>query len=133
MNLRRALSDLARVIADEVERSPEFRKRVLGALGHMEKAKPAARELATSQAGRSKNRRAPAVLDPIEVAASGEETLRSVLITLTVEQLQDIISDFGMDPGRLVVKWKTPERIIDRIVEIAVARAQKGDAFRSER
>jgi hypothetical protein len=37
-----------------------------------------------------------------------------------------------MDPGKLVIKWKKAERIIDRIVEISMARAQKGDAFRSE-
>jgi hypothetical protein len=34
-----------------------------------------------------------------------------------------------MDPGKLVMKWKTPERIIDRIVEFSLARAVKGDVF----
>jgi hypothetical protein len=72
-----------------------------------------------------------AIFDPVEVAASGEEVLRSRLAALTVDQLQDIVSEYGMDPGRLVAKWKTPERIIDRIVELAIGRAQKGDAFRS--
>jgi hypothetical protein len=34
-----------------------------------------------------------------------------------------------MDPGKLVMKWKTPERIINRIVEFSPARAVKGDVF----
>ena len=28
------------------------------------------------------------------------------------------------------MKWKTWERVVDRIVEISANRAQKGDAFR---
>lgn len=34
-----------------------------------------------------------------------------------------------MDPGKLVMKWKTPQRIIDRIVEFSMARSVKGDVF----
>jgi Arm DNA-binding domain len=59
------------------------------------------------------------------VAADYCKTLRSMPVHL-------IVSDFGMDPGKLVSKWKTRTRIIDRIVEIALTRAQKGDAFRME-
>src|SRR5262245_28599939 len=136
MDLRKTLSNLVRVIADEAERSPEFRGKVLGALGYAEGVSPITqdrkRRLAPASGVRPKNRRAPSVLDPIEVAASGEEILRTRLAALSLDQLQDIVSDYGMDPGRLVAKWKTPERIIGRIVEIAMVRAQKGDAFRSE-
>jgi hypothetical protein len=46
----------------------------------------------------------------------------------SVDQLQDIVSEYGMDPGRVVAKWKSSERI----AETVVARAQKGNAFRSE-
>jgi len=133
MNLRRTLSDLARVVEDEAERSPEFRDKILGALGRNDGAGPTQRRVAriSNESGRPKNRRMAAIFDPVEVAASGEEVLRSRLAALTVDQLQDIVSEYGMDPGRLVAKWKTPERIIDRIVELAIGRAQKGDAFRS--
>jgi hypothetical protein len=134
MNLRRTLSDLVRVIADEADRSPEFMDKVLRALGQSEGADLPKRPTAIGPGlgGRPKNRRKGAIFDPVEVAASGEEVLRSRLVSLTLDQLQDIVAEYGMDPGRLVVKWKTPERIIDRIVEMAVARAQKGNAFRSE-
>ncbi len=131
MDLRKVLSSVARVIAEESEQNPEFRRRLLNTLGMQEEIRPSSREIMKDQTRRPKNRRRPSVLDPIDLAASGESALRSRLADLTTEQLQDIVSEFGMDPGRLVVKWKTPERIIDRIVELALARAQKGDAFRS--
>jgi hypothetical protein len=34
-----------------------------------------------------------------------------------------------MDQGKLVMKWKTRERIIDRIIEFSMSRAVKGDVF----
>jgi hypothetical protein len=37
-----------------------------------------------------------------------------------------------MDPGKLVMKWKGADRVVDRIVELAVARSKKGDAFRAD-
>jgi hypothetical protein len=58
--------------------------------------------------------------------------LRARLAGLSIEQLRDIVAEHGMDPGKLVIKWKSADRIIDGIVEMSMARAQKGDAFRSE-
>jgi hypothetical protein len=133
MNLRRTLSDLVRVVSDEAERNPEFKGKILGALGQDEASSAdhtAAKSAASGE--RPRNRRMAATLDPVELASLGEEALRARLSGLTVDQLQDIVSDYAMDPGRLVAKWKTPERIIDRIVELAVARAQKGNAFRAK-
>ena len=78
---------------------------------------------------RAVNRRAAAVLDPISLAREGEDVLRSKLDALTLEQLKDVVAEHGMDPGRLVMKWKTPDRVIDRIVEYSVVRAKKGEAF----
>jgi hypothetical protein len=138
VKVRKAIVNLLRVIADEVERNPDFERRVAAALGLEEQPKAHEQrgmqdELPEAPAGeRPKNRRPPPVLDPVEVARSGEDVLRTRLAALSIEQLKDIVADFGMDPGKLVIKWKTPDRIIDRIVEIAVPRAQKGDAFRSD-
>lgn len=69
------------------------------------------------------------MLDPIEVSIEGEHTLRTRLGELTVEQLKDIIADYGMDPGKLAMKWKDADRLIDRIVEYSIARAKKGNVF----
>jgi hypothetical protein len=132
MDLRKKLQSLARVIADEVARNPSFRDQLLQLFMS---AAPKTRHTNATSAGiqkRAKNRRAPAALDPIEVVASGVEVLRSRLAPLNIEQLQDIVAEYGMDPGKVVAKWRTPDRIIDRIVEIASVRAQKGDAFRRE-
>ncbi|MDE0403802.1 MAG: hypothetical protein OXI53_00610 [Nitrospira sp.] len=57
--------------------------------------------------------------------------LRAELALLTLDQLKDIVADYGMDREKLVMKWKTPNRVIDRIVEISISRAHKGDVFRS--
>jgi hypothetical protein len=135
MSLRKTLNDLARVVADEADRNPGFRDKILGALGQKNgsvSVGDAASKPTADASNKSKNRRTTPLFDPIELASVGESALRSRLAELTVDQLQDIVSSYGMDPGRLVTKWKTPERIIERIVELALARSQKGDAFRSD-
>ena len=51
---------------------------------------------------------------------------------LTLDQLRDIVAQYGMDPSKLVMKWKDPERVMDQIVELALTRSIKGDAFRND-
>jgi hypothetical protein len=135
VKLRKALTDFVRVVADEAERNSDFANRIAAALGWAGSGVAAhgdstARRAVASQ--RPMNRRPPPVLDPIEIARQGENTLRARLAGLSIEQLKDIVAEFGMDAGKLVTKWKTADRIIERIVEISMARAQKGDAFRAE-
>lgn len=133
MKMRKALLDLARVVADQAERDPTFADQIAAALGWTDK--PALGSVAvkrSADAARPRNRRPAAMLDPIELARNGEAALRSGLAPLTLEQLKDIVADYGMDSGKLVMKWKDAERIVDRIVELSLARAQKGDAFRSD-
>lgn len=136
MSLRNTLSRLMRVVIEEAERNPDFEAALNDALGSSTQGKrkpPKAEALGPADDGeakRGKNRRAPAALDPVQVVRDGEPTLRSALEKLSLEQLRDIVAEYGMDPGRLVMKWNTPERVIDRIVEMSVARAHKGSAFR---
>lgn len=132
MKVRSKLLELARVIADQAERDPEFARRVGEVLGMEERASRDRVKSAVAPPSRPKHRRPPAVLDPVASAREGEEALRSRLDGLSLDQLRDIVADYGMDPGRLVMKWKSPERVIDRIVEISLSRAQKGDAFRAD-
>jgi len=137
VKVRTALTKLFKVIAEEAESNPEFERRVALALGLDEQLAPRSRQDEHGQGvaavgQRPKNRRPPPVLDPVELARSGEEMLRARLAALSIEQLRDIVAEHGMDPGKLVIKWKGADRIIDRIAEISMARAQKGDAFRSE-
>lgn len=131
MKLRKPLLDLARVIADQAERDPVFAEQITIALGLREQVSPKA-EPKRSSTARPKNRRPAAILDPIQLVRDGEPQLRARLSALTLEELKDVVADYGMDPGKLVMKWKDADRIVDRIVELSLARAQKGDAFRSD-
>jgi len=81
--------------------------------------------------GPPRNRRKPAPFDPFLVYAQGEAALRVRLAELDLEALKDIVAEHGMDPGKLVLKWKTMDRVIEHIVSTVQARSKKGDAFRT--
>lgn len=107
---------VAKVIEEEAERNPEFARRLRAALDK------AAENYA-------RHRRSPPVLNPVDVARDyGKDALRERLAPLEIEQLRDIISHQGM--GSHAMRWKTRDRIIGRIVDMADRRARKGDAFR---
>jgi hypothetical protein len=131
MDLKRKLFGLVRVVLDEAAQNPAFRKQLETTLRDDRGSAARAPQPITEEKRRG-GRRAPAVLDPVEKARVGESELRSELAKLDLERLRDIIAQFGMDPGKLAMKWKDPNRIIDRIVEVAMARATKGDAFRAK-
>ena len=128
MALKKALRDTVKVILDEVNNNPEFARRLEIALG-MGKAPRTARRKNPKQNMHRGNRRTPAVFDPVAIARSGSDILRARLAELDIEQLKDIVAEYGMDTAKLVMKWKSSERIIDRIVEVSVSRSKKGDAF----
>lgn len=133
MSLRTVLRDFVKVVSDEAERNPDFAERLRIAFesGTIRSRKNSAiRSSAGKKGVRPANRRPPAVLDPVAVVAQGEEALRNRLAALTLEQLKDIVADYGMDRDRLVMKWRKPDRVIERIVEVSISRAHKGDAFR---
>lgn len=137
MSIRKALRDLAAAVADEAAQNPQF-ERILGEILEpassptSRRATPAGRATARQpKSSHRRHRRAPAVLDPVALAKEGEDVLRSRLASLDLEQLRDIVAEHGMDQGRLVMKWKTATRVIEKVVEISTGRAQKGDAFRS--
>lgn len=81
---------------------------------------------------RRTGRRDPAVLDPFKILADdGLSALSARLDALDLEQLRDVVAQFSMDPRRLAMKWKTPERVRDHILQTTELRARKGDAFRT--
>lgn len=125
MNIKKSLKALMAVITEEADRNPEFAKKLAAALG-LAKTEREAKQ----PAKRRGRRRAPAVLDPVALYSEGESLLREKLGELNLEQLRDIVAECGMDPGKLVMKWKTEQRVIDHIVEVAGNRAKKGEAFR---
>lgn len=132
MTLKQRLSALVAAISEEAEKNELFRANVERALGI--NASPTSISQSRTAATTSKRggRRTPAVLDPVELARQGEGKLRTELSKITLDQLRDIVAQYGMDPGKLVMKWKDSNRVMERIVELALARAIKGDAFRDE-
>lgn len=135
MSLRNTLNRLMQVVIAEAERNPDFEAVLNDALGSAQSRRKPSTEEALGHEGdggakRGNRRRAPAVLDPVQVVREGEAALRGRLEMLSLEQLRDIVADSAMDPSRLVMKWNKSERVIDRIVEMSIARAHKGNAFR---
>jgi hypothetical protein len=140
MSLRERLTTLAAIIANEAERNSGFRRRLEEALKPGQSGLPLLREprrhdeqASEADSSRKGGRRTPAVLDPLDLARQSEEVLRRDLSALDIEQLKDVVAQYGMDPGKLVMKWKDATRIIDRIVELSMARSTKGDAFRADK
>lgn len=129
MPARSKLERLFAVVIAEAARNSDFAERLEKAIGG---ASPGGAVTKPGKGGpvRRGGRRAPAVLDPVALAHEGERQLREALGQLDLQKLHDIVAEYGMDPGKLVMKWKDKERVIDRIVEIALARSTKGDAFR---
>ncbi|MGG5543675.1 hypothetical protein P4G95_02685 [Burkholderia vietnamiensis] len=131
MSLRNSLNRLMRAVIEEAERNPEFEAALNDALGTPSGTRKQPKEVTVAgDAKRGKNRRPPAVLDPVQVVRHGETVLRAALEKLSLDQLRDIVAEYGMDPGRLAMKWVDTARVMDRIVELSIARARKGDAFR---
>lgn len=135
MALGRLLRELAEVIENEAAQNQDFSRRIDEVLkravpGSSLRTPTVEGADRTGKATRKRRRRAPAVLDPVALATQGESTLRAELSALNLEQLKDIVAEHGMDPGKLVMKWKSDEKIIEKIVELSLSRARKGDAFR---
>jgi hypothetical protein len=113
------LEALFEAILEEARRNKAFGERLETVLSRAAPSPP-----------RGRNRRAKAVLNPFEIFDKGEDHLRTTLSGLTLEQLKDVVAEYGMDRSRLALKWKSPERVGDLVVETVKARMRKGDAFR---
>lgn len=132
MSIQMILRNFIQIVIDEAERNPEFAEKLQGVLASTTRVRPSSPPSVSkvrSEKSRPANRRPAAVLDPIALAAESDLALRAALAPLSIDQLKDIVADYGMDPEKLVMKWKTADRIVERIVEISTTRAHKGDAF----
>lgn len=131
MGLKDTLGAFTKAVLYEAERNLEFRQRLEQVFGQVTTAQSSERRVVTNQPKKG-GRRTPALFDPVEVVRGGESGLRERLNALDLERLRDVVAQFGMDPGKLVMKWKDRNRVIDRIVEVSLSRSTKGDAFRGE-
>lgn len=108
--MRKILLDFARVVANQAARDPAFAEQIAVALGLSDKHVGSLEPKRTVNAERPRNRRPAAMLDPIALTREGKATLRSRLSALSLDQLKDIVADYGMDHGKLVMKWKDTVR-----------------------
>ena len=116
--MSKKLKELFGIIAGEANINPDFAAKL-------------ARVFGEEVPSRTRGKRSPAILDPIAVyQTEAEQGLRLKLQGLTLDQLRDIVSEYGTDKSQLVMKWTKPERVIEHIVTTAATRARKGDAFR---
>ena len=65
----------------------------------------------TSAVSKTRGRRFLAKLDAFHLLELGEDVLSKELEKLNIEELKDIVSEYGMDTSRLVLKWKVRERL----------------------
>ena len=127
--LATSLARLVSVLGTEAMRSRQFANALESALTPA--GEPA--DQPHREQSRRTGRRQAGPVDPFTIYASeGEASLRAVLANLDLEQLRDIVAEHGMDHDKLAMKWKTPSRLIDRIVEKVASRTNKGSAFRSD-
>lgn len=128
MALKKTLKDIVEVMLEEADNNPEFAKRLEMALGAGGRPR-ITKQKNSGQVMRRGNRRTPAVFDPVALAQYGDGVLRARLGALDIEQLKDIIAEYGMDTTKLAMKWKSSERLVSHIVQISINRAKKGEAF----
>lgn len=133
--LATALANLVRVLADEAARTPRFAQALGDALlveTDVElDAQANVRKLSVAKGANPRRKRESGPFDPFVVYRDADEAvLRTRLHELEVEQLKDIIAEHAMDYDKLAMRWRTPNRLQDRIVERVRARETKGDVFR---
>ncbi len=131
---REKLTSLLEVILAEAHRNPAFAESLERALRDRGEVAGEGRSGAAtgSESERKANRRSKAVLDPFELFTAGEPRLREALAGLNLEQLKDVVAEYGMDRSRLALKWKSADRLIALIVDTVNTRARKGTAFLPE-
>ena len=119
-----ALASLAQILAEESLRTPRFARDLEAALAGANTPAPAATTVRRAK-------RAAGAIDPFAVHRDvGEPGLRAALAGLDTDRLKDIVAEHAMDYDRRAMRWRSADRLRDRIVERVMARATKGDAFR---
>lgn len=123
-SLKNNLTKLLNIIVDEAGNNPEFAAK-LEAVFNPEGTAP------VKESKQSRTKRNPAVLDPLEIASGqGMDALERKLLNLDIDQLKDIIAQYGMNQDKLAMKWRKKEKCLERIMEKTRDRTIKGDAFR---
>ncbi len=111
--------EVSNLIASEISNNEEFAQK-------MERILKGETVAVTSK---RRSRRSPAKLDPLHLLEMGEEILAKELEKLNVEELKDIVSEYGMDTSRLALKWKDRKRLELLIMDATKRKSSRGEAF----
>ncbi|MDE0199695.1 MAG: hypothetical protein OXK78_15935 [Caldilineaceae bacterium] len=125
VELTERLQTIMEVIVEETRSNPRFARR----LGQVLKVAPD--EADDGKLKPRRNRRDPPSVDPFALYEKSEDHLRHALAELSLDQLKDIVAGHRMPQLTLALKWKTPARLVELIVETVKTRSHKGDAFRT--
>ncbi|SOC11265.1 hypothetical protein SAMN05880501_106114 [Ureibacillus xyleni] len=119
MNIEGKIKNLFQVIIDETKNNNDFAEKISCVFTE---SKPVQVH---------KNKRKPALFHPIIILdEKGEEALLHSLNKLDIDQLKDIVAEYGMDPAKKVMRWKKKEKFVAHIIEVSHNRLKKGNAFR---
>lgn len=133
-DIQAILRELFEVFVHETSHNESLRARVTAIIEEHAGQLPQNTEVGSPVAAeRNSTRRAKARIDPIEIAARDKAELERTLVQFSLDELKDIVAEFGLDPSKKAMKWRTPERLINFILETSIQRARKGDAFRVPR
>ena len=118
-DIARRVADILRVLAAKIEASPQLLDDLGLVLGDLPKKSKA-----------RKTREAVQTPDVFAIfSQGGEVALRTTLAPLELRVLRKLVSQHGLDPSKLAVKWRDRERLVQLIMERVVARSEKGKAF----
>ena len=120
----RALRALADLVAEAAAHDPNLRAKLAKSL------RAAADALSGDVPAPAPAANRPAALDVVAIARrQGAAGLEAALKPLGVEDLRAIVSEHAIDSGR-PSRWRDMDEVRRRIAAIAMARAEKGNAFR---
>jgi hypothetical protein len=120
--LRKLLSNLVAVIAEESDRNPEFAARLDQLLAGLPERGPV----------KERSVKPPAQPMPdlyAELQARGEHEFRLWLRDLAPGVLRASIRTLDLDPTRRTARWKEAEKIADFIADGLQARSTRGSGF----
>ncbi len=110
---------ISKVIQDEMTENEEFAKKI---------EKILIPEMSAAEKPKKKSKRNPAKIHPIRLWEEGEEKLRAELAKLDVEELKDVIVEYGWNE-RGLMNIKKREKLEAVILERTKSTATRGNAF----
>lgn len=122
-NLECKLKEIIEIILEEAKKNKDFEEALKGAL-YREKS-----DLVKAKT-KCRIKRESAKINPLIEVEKGENDLRQKLEELNIQELKNVIYDYGLDNMKNSVRWKKKEKFVNLIIEMSKKKISKGNAFR---